>query len=201
MALLYTGVYYFGTISAAHDYQPSPIMMDSLKKKFKDFLIIVIENGESGKEHCHFVGISTVRIDNLKNSLRKILEADGVDVSNYTLDLRPEPNVKWRVGYLQKELTHKILFTNIGETTLAECLKDYALKPKRDRGLKQEKCMSKSELVEYIIDSGVKDRQGIIACLNVLKEEGRISFQFFEKLNTKKLILWITGMMDDNNNL
>lgn len=194
---LYKGIYYFGTISAETDYRPSDKMLNAMKKKFKDFLHIVIEHGESGKEHCHWVGISEVRTDNLKNSLRKILEADGVDLSNYTLDLRPEPNINWRVGYLCKEADHIVVYTTLGEATLEQCKLDYDAKPKRDRGLKQEKCMSYNQLADYLEDAGIYTREGVLEALKVLKREKKINFAFFQKLNVKKLILYMTERFDD----
>lgn len=190
------GTYYFGTISADTDYRPSDKMFNALKKKFKDFLHIVIEHGESGKEHCHWVGISTIRTDNLKNALRKILVDDGVDVSNYTLDIRPEPNASWRLGYLQKEKDHEVLYTNIGETTLAQCKIDYDSKPKRDRGLKQDKCMSVNQIAQYMIENGIYDRGGVIEGLRILKREGRFSAQAHQKLNIKKFVDYISEIMD-----
>lgn len=194
---LYNGCYYFGTISAESDYEPSGKMMDSLKKKFKDFLHIVLEYGESGKQHCHFVGISTVRPDNLKNSLKKILVDDGVDVSNYTLDLRPEPNVNWRIGYLEKEANRKLLFTTLGDATLEQCKKDYEAKPKRDRGMKNEKCMTFNQLADYLEDAGVYTREGVVEALKILKREKKINFSFFQKLNVKKLILYVSERFDE----
>lgn len=194
---LYTGVYYFGTVSAESDYRPSDKMLNALKKKFKDFLHIVIEHGESGKEHMHWVGISTIRGDNLKNSLRKILVDDGVDVSNYTLDLRPEPNVNWRIGYLEKEVDRIVLYTTLGDCTLEQCKKDYEAKPKRDRGLKQDKCMSFNQLADYMEDAGIYDREGVLEALKILKREKKINFAFFQKLNVKKLINYITERFDE----
>lgn len=194
---LYTGVYYFGTVSAESDYRPSDKMLNALKKKFKDFLHIVIEHGESGKEHMHWVGISTIRGDNLKNSLRKILVDDGVDVSNYTLDLRPEPNVNWRIGYLEKEVDRIVLYTTLGDVTLEQCKKDYEAKPKRDRGLKQDKCMSFNQLADYMEDAGIYDREGVLEALKILKREKKINFAFFQKLNVKKLINYITERFDE----
>lgn len=194
---LYSGIFYFGTISADSDYRPSDKMLNALKKKFKDYLHIVIEHGESGKEHCHWVGISTIRTDNLKNSLRKILVDDGVDVSNYTLDLRPEPNVNWRVGYLCKEADHIVVYTTLGEATLAQCKLDYDAKPKRDRGLKQEKCMSVNQIAEYLLDAGIYTKEGVIEGLKVLKREGRFSAMAHQKLNIKKLIAYMSEKMID----
>lgn len=195
----YTGVYYFGTISADRDYRPSEKMLTKLIKSFKDLLHIVIENGDSGKEHLHWVGVSTVRLDNLKNSLSKILVDDGVDVSNYTLDLRPEPNVNWRIGYLEKELNREILFSTVAEATLQQCKKDYDAKPKRDRGLKQGKSMSKLQYIEYLEDNGATDRESIIRMTDALRNEGKLDFLFFDKINMKKVILYITRRYDDNN--
>lgn len=193
---LYNGVSYFGTISADVDYEPSEKMLDALKKKFKGFLHIVIEYGENRKQHCHFVGTSTVRHDNLKNSLRKILVDDGIDVSNYTLDLRTEPNMTWRIGYLEKEPDRKIVYSTLSDD-LSEYKKVYDAKPKRDRGLKQDKCMSRNQLVEYMDEAGIHDREGVIECLKILKREGKINFAFYEKLNIKKLILWMNERFDE----
>lgn len=193
---LYSGISYFGTISAETDYRPSEKMLNALKKKFKDFLHIVIEHGNSGKEHCHWVGYSTIRTDNLKNALRKILVDDGVDVSNYTLDLRPEPNTSWRLGYLQKELNHEVLYSNVG-CDMEQCLKDYMAKPKRDRGLIQEKCMSFNQLADYMEDGGIYTREGVLEALKILKRDKKINFAFFQKLNVKKLINYMTERFDD----
>lgn len=194
---LYTGCYYFGTVSTDCDYNPSDKMMTALKKKFKDLLHVVLEYGDSGKQHMHWVGISSIRLDNLKNSLRKILIDDQIDVSNYTLDLRPEPNVNWRIGYLEKEAKRKVLYTTLGDVTLEQCKADYDAKPKRDRGLKQEKCMSYNQLAEYMEDAGIYTREGVLEALKILKREKRINFAFFQKLNVKKLINYMTERFDE----
>lgn len=197
MSELKSGIYYFGTISAVDHYSPSVKMWNHLLKTFKEVHHIVIEYGENGKSHMHFIGLSTSRTDNLKNAIRKILVFDNIDVSNYTLDLRPEPNISWRLGYLQKEEHARVLSTTFSEITLEQGRKDYSAKPKRDRGLKQDACMTFNQLAEYMEEGMIRDRFGVLEALRVLKYEGRINFAFFQKLNVKKLILYVTEQFDD----
>lgn len=195
-----SGIWYFGTVSLDQDYTPSEKMISYLKKVNQE-LHIVLETGNSGKLHMHWIGVNTLRQDNYKSRVRKILEQDGYDVTNFSIDLSAEPNPMWRLGYLLKEEKRVTLCNTFRDASLEEANSIYQAKPKKERAEKQEKTMSKDKVAQYCADHGCVTRGEVLFCLKTLKTEGRITFSFYEKLNVKKLIMWCTEQFDDSINL
>lgn len=194
MAGVQTGIYYFGTISLDQDYTPSEKMVNHLKNKFKDYLYAVIEHGEQGgKQHLHWIGLSTVRGDNLKQSIKKVLEKDGYSLSQYSVDLSPEPNPVWRLGYLLKEETRvKVAELNVPTHFFEEAKKQYEAKPKRSRPQKDAKSISQKAIAEYMMENNCQTKDDISRCLDILIDEGRLDFPTYSKLNRKNLLDFIT---------
>lgn len=193
------GIWYFGTISLSTDFTCSDTLRNFLVKKFTNFLYAVHEHGESGKKHFHFLGHSQVRTDNLKSSIKKQVEKETDDLTQYGFDFRPEPNFLWRLGYLMKEGLENVV-VNLGFTDyhFRAATEAYAKKPKKNvKPLGSEKSYSKEQIYRYMVDNNITTRDGVIESIVCLKREGHINFSTFEKLNIKKLILFITERIDD----
>lgn len=81
-----SGLWLFITISLDTNYVPSEAMQLLLRKIFPEYQYCVIETGENGKKHLHTVGNTTRRPDNVKLSIRKLLEKENYDLTVYSID-------------------------------------------------------------------------------------------------------------------
>lgn len=200
MALLTEGCAYFTTISLCDNFDPPRGFFDFYSKKFPDFCLGVVEKGESGKLHFHAVGITTVRQDNLKRQLKVWLGKNGYEVDdNFSIDVIPEPNMKWRIGYLQKESDCKIVINNgYSNVVLADCKRIYDDKPKRVRPENRGNRLSLDKLADQCIDAGCVEEDSIREFLKLCKNDGRMPYSLYAKLNLKKFISYISERFDDN---
>lgn len=195
---LNSGIWFFVTISLDVDYSPSIKVMNYFNKKFSP-LYMVQEKGESGKLHVHSVGLTTARQDNIKRGISKLLMDDGYVVDpKFSVDVVPEPNANWRIGYLQKEINHKILSSQgLLQATLERSKVDYDAKPKRVRTENRGKALSMEALAAQCIDAGCSDELSIIEFFRICQADGRLSFTLYHKLNCKKFVHYVTKSFDD----
>lgn len=186
-----SGTNMFGTISLDVDYQPSDAMVKLLKSKFKVGLVITVETGtEGGKLHTHFFGVSMLRQDNIKTSIKTLLEKEGFSLSEYSVDLRGEPRPEWRIGYILKECKPP-LYSTYDDEYLSVCKNAYIEKPKIVKPMKEVKNISQRELAYYLQEANCSTAGDISRCLDILIDEGRLDFPTYNKINRKNLLDYI----------
>jgi len=195
-----TGTTYFVTISLSVDYEPSDDVISQLSYKvFPDQCYAVIEKGENGKAHFHLVGTTSRRQDSLKRSLKSFVQKDGFEFDDkFSIDVLPEPNLRWRVGYLMKEPDRQVLINQgFAEATLEACRVEYERKPKRQRSEKRGKTLSIRQLAEQAIEQNCNSDDSIREFLKNAKYSGQLPYDVYQKLNVKKFRSYLLDLFDD----
>jgi len=181
------GIFYFLTISTEEDYEPSEQMLKYLKKSFSQFHCVIEDVNGSGKKHLHAVGLTTRRSDNVKKGIVKILDKDGITVSDFTVDYIPEPNVQWRLGYLMKEpAAVRKNWEGFTDAYYAEAERQYNLHPKRERAEKKSKKLSINQLADECIENNCETDEAIKDFIVQAMSVGKLDCNSYCKMNLRK---------------
>lgn len=190
--------FYFGSISLSVDYIPSDDMIAYLSRFHPNKLYGVVEKGENGKDHFHYVGLTHASQNNIREGIKKILRKEEYEIhSKKSVVLLPEVKASWRLGYLQKEKPFlEIVRIGFTDENLLSAKAEYDARPKRknqeDSDSKNPR-LTKNKVVEYLIEHECYDTISIDQALTTLKTEGRFPYDLYEKLNCQKLYNYIRG--------
>lgn len=186
------GIPFFVTISLDQDFEPNSSFLKRIHSYFPDQVFVVQEKGESGKLHVHCVGISTRRQDNIRRGIITLLKKKYEVDDRYSVDVMPEPNIRWRLGYLQKESDHKIILSEgFAQDTLVNCLKEYNEKPKRIRAEKKTGALNINTMAKEMIEQGIDTDYAVYDYLKTLVLADKLSFAQYSRINMKKLLAYV----------
>lgn len=188
------GMWCFGTISTETDYIMGEKTKNTLAKAC-DQLMIVQEEGTSGKKHVHFLGFTERRLNNFKNTITKLVKNEGHEISEYTIDLQATPYPFEKLAYILKEQNKVIILNNdISEDMIKKAIEKFPPeKFLKSKNQKQDKFWSEQKIVMYLTEHKCTDRYEIKEALTLLKNEGKFSYSTYKKMNMKKLVEYLNN--------
>lgn len=192
------GICYFVTLSLSVDYEPSESMIRLVRGIFTHNCFAVVELGtEGGKKHFHVIGRTNRRQDNIRRSIINLLKKEDYEVDDkYSVDVLPEPNMFWRLGYLLKDKDRKILVNDYTDGQLADSAEHYKTKPKRERSEKKGKTLTIRQLAQECVEQNCVTQSEIMEFLRQAKRDGRMPYDVYKKLGVKSFVAYITETFD-----